>query len=180
MDKISKNLVACNFSELESEKQESLLKGLEDGLKLKNITLYFEKEAGCAILNQENSMYEVYAELLPRLIKLSSKELEEFQQEYAQKINSQGKDISDAIKYLIEDAKLISECVEDYEIKQEANRILKLLGKQHFPYDYMEILNIIMDANNDRACNALNAFSYGIMIGKQQVRARRKRVAKVC
>lgn len=51
----------------------------------------------------------------------------------------------------------------------------ELIGMQYAPFEYIEDLQAIVDKNEEYQMIAVHAFIYGMIQGKRQERARRKR-----
>lgn len=163
-------IASCSISDLTLEHTVEILKGWnkeeEKGISIGALTVFFERETGYLVINRDNEDFQTYLELAEAYMGANKetriKVRERAQCEIRRSVAS------------------VFDVMENCLIHRKVERHMFLIGKQEGTLGVVrrKVLMKILE-KWDPYIAVVRAFYYGIMIGKHEERARRKKKRSV-
>lgn len=150
-------IYSCSLADLTLEQTADIIRKWEKDARIGELTMFYDPITGNLVLNRDNEYYENWLEVVRCYMKATDKARENVLKEnYNQKVK--------------ETLEVINECVKDRRIKQEIKRIYK----HSIPNKYKDVLEQLYEEESGCFGQSL-AFIYGMMCGKREERARKKK-----
>ncbi len=159
-------IASCSISDLTLEQAADILKGWSDeegkDIPIGELTVFFEKETGYLVINRDNQDFQIYLELAEAYMG-ANKETRIKVRERAQ--HEIGKPIASAFSVM-----------ENCLIHRSVERHMFLIENQYRDIGITrgKVLSRILEKWNPYIA-VVRAFHYGVMIGKHEERARKKK-----
>lgn len=150
-------IYSCSLADLTLKQTAVILRQWEKDANIGELAVFYNPITGKLVLNRDNENYEIWLELTRCYMKAPDKARENVLKEnYHQKVK--------------ETLEAINECVKDRRIRQEIKRIYK----HSIPNKYEDVLEQLYKEESGCFGQSL-AFIYGMMCGKREERARKKK-----
>lgn len=154
-------LGSCNITDLTMQQVREFLGGWNDGAAIGTLTLFYDVSRNMVVLNQDNRDYEFFLEIVPRFMKLDAESREKIQ--------------DNAPTSLKETFKVLNSALERMEYRNDLLR----LKHENVSCKYFDGINYIRRSEKETYRAFIYVFLYGMMCGKREDRARRKRAKTV-
>lgn len=148
---------ACHIADFTTEIVENILGQWREGIKIRELTLFYDRETGDIVLNKDNELYEYYLDLTEKYLS-ASKEVRDEIREICP-IKNVGKTMD-----------VLEDCVKRRVVDREIYRAIKgcIMNERS-----LGVLNCIFKRYSSNVAE-LVAFQYGVMEGKRMERAKHK------
>ncbi len=128
----------------------------DDGSQIGTLTLFHDAKADLVVLNRDSKNYKTYLGIAERILSASEEDLVKLQ-------NEAPENLADTVRVVIECRR----------IRLAQGEIFKALHNM-IDRKYRPVLNHVSKTESISSCAAI-AFRYGMMCGKREERARRKK-----
>ena len=132
-----------------------ILKQWKSGIKLSELTLYYDLNEDYLVINKSSDLYEVLRDLAITFFEADNEKRAEIMMEAPPKLKMS--------------VRVLGNCIR----QRQQNNTIEQIRQNYIDPQYRPTLDYMRD-NNMSICNA---FVYGVMCGKREERARRKRGA---
>lgn len=132
-----------------------ILKQWESGIKLSELTLYYDKNEDYLVINKSSDLYETLRDLSVTFFEADGEKRVSLLLEAPQKLKMS--------------VRVLRNCVR----QRQQNETIKQVKNNYIDPKYRPILDHMRDID----MSIYNAFVYGVMCGKREERARKKRGA---
>ena len=156
-------LASSSLSELTMKQVTCILNQFEDGASIETLTLFYDKSADSVVLNSDNKDFDIYLRLAEAFLKAD----QEKEQEIVDKVPFGFRETLEVLR----DVKLIRKIKEELRINGQ-QWIVGIKGT----YLHAVFNEIIKKSGGFRSPMFLmsQAYTYGVIQGKREERARRK------
>lgn len=151
-------IATIGVAELTAHQVQCFLSQWEEGAEIGALTLFYDRKNDLIVLNRNCADFDIYLKLAERVLTAN--------ESYLQKLENR------APSREIEAIKLLIECRRNRIARVEIDRAMKNIidNKQ-----YMSVLGELVKIEPSITFDVRIAFKYGLMCGKREERARRKR-----
>lgn len=148
----------CRIADLTMEQVNSFLNQWEEGSSIGTLTLFYDRNNGYVVLNRDNKNYEDYKKFTELYLSASEEKRSRVPERLAKKMKKE--------------IEVLENCIDYRKVGIEVDRALKNCA----PGDVnCRVLNEICNRYQDKWFASVMAFLYGVMVGKREERARRKK-----
>ena len=151
-------IAACGIADLTMEQVHSFLRQWEDGASIGTLTLFYDKESGYVVLNQDNKDYKMYLDIAEAYLGASVERREEVEQKVPEGMRQTILVLKNSLTW------------------RKTDRDIYQANKNCINNSDRITIDEIINRSGDRAGAACIAFRYGMMCGKRVERARRKKM----
>lgn len=72
------NIASCSIADLTANQIEAILRCFEDEAKIGTMTLFYDREENCIVLNRDNKDYDMYLDIVTAYLQASGEDRKDF------------------------------------------------------------------------------------------------------
>lgn len=151
-------IASCHIADLTMKQTDSFLKLWGENASIGQLTLFYDKESGYVVLNQDNKNYEYYKDVATLFLTTDKLKLHEL--------------MENAPKGVLDTMEALSRVLD---IRTATTEIERAQATKLMEFTNNAVIGEIVNRYRFNATEGIiTAFSYGVMQGKRAERARRK------
>lgn len=152
-------IASCGLADLTMEQVHHFLKQWDDDSSIGTLTLFYDRESGYVVLNQDNRDYKMYLDIADAYLGASSEGRQWIEENTPEGMHQ---------TILVLKNSLVWRKV-DRDIYQSKKNLIEDADRT--------VISEIAKQSDDRAVSAYIAFRYGVICGKRAERAKKKKTA---
>lgn len=158
-------IASCGIGDLTSKMVSGFLDQWEEGAKIGSLTLFFERNKGYLVLNTDNKKYDFYLKLTRTYLTADDDTADEIREKAPESYEE------------------TMEILDSFRRYRNIAGEMKIIGHQGIVYrdkPHGEVLQAIISKCSVPVFQVSMAYHYGVICGKREERARRKRGQERC